>query len=142
MALTVTRSGDWFGRAGHKNEARVKVSFDTSYTTGGMSFKASDVGMRSIEFMSFSSAAGGYQFDYDYTNSKIQVFTQAVTTGATGTADATAGALAKDDTGAEGVVRFMGTATATTYHFGPLQEVPNAVDLSGITGLRVDAIGY
>jgi hypothetical protein len=50
----------------------VDVTLDNSYPTGGESFTPSMVGFRSKDFLQVTiSPAGGYIFEYDYTNRKI-----------------------------------------------------------------------
>jgi len=49
------------------------MTFDSSYATGGLSLTPASLGLSTIDSMSFTSAAGGYDFDYDYTNKKAKV---------------------------------------------------------------------
>lgn len=77
MALTLSTPSpvvaeDVWGRA----KVRVRtVTFDNSYPTGGESFTAADVGLSEIFYVGFSADnSPAYQFAYDYTNKKIQVF--------------------------------------------------------------------
>lgn len=73
MALTVSRTGDWQHLAGNRRVANVTLTFDSSYPTGGESFVASDVGMRTIEKV-LIQPDNGYSFEYDYTNSLLLVY--------------------------------------------------------------------
>lgn len=53
----------------------VQVTFDNSYTTNGMPFTAADANLKNILWCSVAPA-GGYVFEYDYTNSKIIAYRQ------------------------------------------------------------------
>lgn len=73
MALTVSLTGDWLSSLGNRKAASGKITFDSSYTTGGLSLTAANVGLSSIERIEFNSDSG-YTMAYDYTNKKVQVF--------------------------------------------------------------------
>lgn len=78
MAVTVAnvnaRAEDVFGR--HKVRL-VKVTFDSSYATGGESFTPANVGMAKFDYVGVSPDSAvlpGYVVHYDYTNQKLLVF--------------------------------------------------------------------
>jgi hypothetical protein len=78
MALTVSnvdaRSEDVFGR--HRVRLS-KVTFDSSYETGGESFTPADVGLSEFSAVFVSPDAAsipGYVVQYNYTTKKLQVF--------------------------------------------------------------------
>lgn len=80
MALTVAnrdaRAADVFGR--HK-VVFSKVTFDSSYPTGGESFVPADVGLAEFDIVLVSpdsNAAGGHVVQYDYTAKKFKVFVE------------------------------------------------------------------
>jgi len=79
------------------------ITFDSSYPVGGESLTASDLGLNVVQFAN-ATPQTGYVFEYDYTNSKLQVFRSAGFTPAgtfTGTAPAgTAGTVNDSDTAA------------------------------------------
>jgi hypothetical protein len=84
MALTLSVSPPK-GRVGaHARQAAlVRVTFDSSYPTGGESFDPKElVGFTpaavflSPRYASGATGSGGYVFQYDYTNKKILVFEQ------------------------------------------------------------------
>lgn len=140
MALTVTKSGDWYKNIGSLSAARVTVDFDSSYPTGGESFTPADVGMRVFEFVSIESK-GGLTYEFDYTNNKIKAYAQGVLVGSAGsqTLDdfpVTAGVGVTADT------HLSLKSGSATIGLGALKEVPDTNDLSSITGVRVFCIGY
>lgn len=81
MALTVTRvsyDGQSQGVFGNLRYVTADVDFDNSYAAGGEPLTASDFGLTTIVGvipMGATSAGGlttvGYNFVYDYTNSKL-----------------------------------------------------------------------
>jgi len=73
MALTVTRSGDYQNVMGNLRKTYVTVAFDSFYPVGGESLTPADFGLRVID-MILVEPKNGYQFEYDYTNSLIKVF--------------------------------------------------------------------
>ena len=50
------------------------ITFDNSYPTGGESITAADVGLESIALVLFSPDKNGYVAQFDYTNSKIALY--------------------------------------------------------------------
>jgi len=141
MALTVTKTGDWQTNMGNRRVSFVTIAFDNSYATGGESLTAADMGLRVVDFISFQPQIG-FVFEYDYTNSKVKVYTQ-------GAAHAAAGAATLDDyavTAGPGVssgisIAREASAGAVTSRWGPLKEIANTDDLSTITSVRVVAFG-
>ena len=138
MALTLANLT--FNTSGSKRTVIGTIAFDASYPTGGESLTAANLGLGTIDQLRVFPK-NGYVFEYDYTNSKLLAYSQGITTGATGAADSTSGALVLDDTAAEGVVRAMGTSASTTYKLGGLKEVASTADLSAVTGVRFEAVG-
>jgi len=111
------------------------------YATGGIAvtpnkFKLGDGGFDLFLY----NTTTGHQCGFDKTNKKIKVYTQGVTTGATGAAAVGNGAFPIDDAGAELTARLATSAASTTYKMGPLLEVTNAVDLTTIT-FAFEAVG-
>lgn len=49
------------------------LAFDSSYPTGGESLTPANLNMKAIDQIIFAPA-GGYSFEYDYTNQKVKVF--------------------------------------------------------------------
>lgn len=70
MALTVTRTGDWFSTAGNRHKAVVTIDFDSSYARLGEAFAPADVGMRIFERVDIQPK-NGYYFEMDYTGNLI-----------------------------------------------------------------------
>jgi len=138
MALTVaiTRRNV----AGHQNIVTGTIAFDSSYPTGGESFTAADLGLRTIDLMLFQQGTIGLTYSYDYTASKVQAFAQGVLVGS-------AGAAIMDDfpvTAGPGVTASTSVSLATgaaTIGLGSLKEVPSTNDLSTVTGVRFVAFG-
>ena len=71
--------------AGSEIKLEGRVAFDSSYPTGGESFTAAQFGLTKINRVLLQSE-GGYDFETDYTNSKIKAFN-----GGSGTSGATSG---------------------------------------------------
>lgn len=135
LTITVTRritAGDQHLVSGH-------VSFDSSYPTGGESFTAANLGLRTVDLMLVQQTKG-IVFEYDYTNSKLMAYTQGAVVGA-------AGAVTMDDfpvTAGPGVTASTSLSLATgsaTVTWGTLKEVPSTNDLSTITGVRFVVFG-
>lgn len=104
-----------------------------TYATGGPAVTANNFKLGDANFdLRLFPTTTGHIAGYDKTNKKIKSYTQSVTTGATATGALANGALAVNDAGAEGVTRVSTSAISTTYKFGPLTEVANAVDLSAV----------
>ena len=140
MALTVavTRRNV----AGHQNIVTGTIAFDSSYPTGGESLTAADLGLRTVDLMLFQQSDIGFTFSYDYTNSKVKVYTQ-------GYAHGTGGAVTVDDypiTAGPGVtsgisVSLTTGAGAATGNLGPLVETLSTDNLSTVTGVRFVVFG-
>lgn len=137
MALTVaiTRRVT----AGHQHIVSGTVAFDSSYPTGGESFTAADIGLRTMDMVMVHQTKG-IVFEYDYTNSKILAYAQGALVGA-------AGAEILDDfpvTAGPGVTadtHLSLKAGSATIGFGSLKQIANTNDLSTITGVRFVAFG-
>lgn len=74
---------------GGKNPLRMvikRVTFDSSYVTGGEPLTAANLGLASV-VAAFATGATGYKFGYDTTNSKLLAYRS----GASGTAFAEVG---------------------------------------------------
>lgn len=97
MALTVDRTVSKQTVFGNRKVVFAKVTFDSSYPTGGESLVPSDLGLKSIDFISDQTAAAdagttAIVTKYDYTNQKLQAFwgnagTASVLPEVTGTTD-------------------------------------------------------
>lgn len=75
MALTVTLSGDWLSSIGNKRAVSGTITFDSSYDSGGESLTAANIGLGRIERIEFNQGEDGYVFEYDYSASKVIVYT-------------------------------------------------------------------
>lgn len=74
MSLTITDvSRTVFG---NRRVLIVDVAFDSSYPSGGESLTAVDLGFLSIDYIR-ATAKVGYDFDYDYVNSKLKAIRNA-----------------------------------------------------------------
>jgi len=143
MALTVTKDAPRSYRVGKNSPYAVltgKIAFDSSYPTGGESTTGITNSFRTALQITFISD-DGYTFKWDKTNNKVLAYTQGITTGATGAADSTSGALVLNTAAAESVFRAMGTAVSTTYNLQGLKEVPDTTDLSATDDVRFVAYG-
>lgn len=140
MALTVAVTRRVV--AGNQYIVAGTIAFDSSYPTGGESFTAADLGLRIVDMMILQSGSSGFAYEYDYTNSKVLVYSQ-------GAAHATGGAVTMDDyaiTAGPGVsasvsMSFETGAGAVTHRWGPLKEIASTDDLSTITGVRFVCFG-
>jgi len=72
MALTLTNKSHYMGF----RDVICDVAFDDSYLFGGEAFAAKDISMAHIHKV-YIEPVKGYSFEFDYTNNKIKVFTQA-----------------------------------------------------------------
>ena len=61
---------------GNKRYHRVKITFDSSYPYGGEALTARQCGMSNIDSIILEPAKG-FRFEFDHTNSKVQVFGRA-----------------------------------------------------------------
>ena len=75
MAVAITQPAKQ--RRVYLNGARTfdifKVAFDASYPTGGEGLTAANLDLDSIDLV-IAPPAGGYVFEYDYTNSKLLAY--------------------------------------------------------------------
>ena len=88
MGLTISTVAGADFVAGNKKVKVRKVTFDSSYPTGGESLVASDVGLKKIEqviphgaFTANEGGTTGVIVRYDYTNKKLQAFWARATDG-------------------------------------------------------------
>lgn len=63
---------------GTKRMIVARVTFDSSYPTGGETLNLSDIGMRDVECI-LTDGAEGYHLKWDKTNSKLLVYSSAAT---------------------------------------------------------------
>lgn len=80
MALTVSLSGDWLSSFGNKRASSGTITFDSSYATGGESLTPANIGLGTIERITFNHGEDGYVFKYDYTNQKVMAYRTATLT--------------------------------------------------------------
>ena len=73
MALTVALTGDWLESIGSKRAVNGKITFDASYTTGGLSLLPAQIGLGVIDRIEFNQV-GGFVVSYDYTAQKVKAF--------------------------------------------------------------------
>jgi hypothetical protein len=74
MPLTVSLTGDWLESVGSKRAVNGKITFDSSYPTGGESLTPANIGLGVIDNIDFSQGVGGLVFRYDYANKKVMAF--------------------------------------------------------------------
>ena len=77
MALTITTPGnasDVSGVPGNNKYVIKRIQFDSSYPTNGESLTATDLGLESIHIVIIDTESSGYLAQYDYTNSKVEVY--------------------------------------------------------------------
>lgn len=106
---TVTMKHRWVN--GNKKERIVEVVGSSSYTTGGDSLTAANLGLKTVHFASVSVKTGsaGWTGYYDVTNSKLVVYGDGANTGTTSTsAGAPQAASTTDLSGVTFVVRAVG----------------------------------
>lgn len=137
MALTVVINRR--NVVGHQTIVTGTIAFDASYPTGGESFTAADLGLRTIDLMLVQSTAG-LVYNYDYTNSKLLAYSQGFLVGAAGseTLDdfpVTAGVGVTADT------HLSLKAGSATVSVGALKEIPNTNSLASVTNVRYIAFG-
>lgn len=77
MALTVSLTGDWLESVGSKRAVNGKITFDSSYATGGETLTPANIGLGVIDRIEFNQGEDGYVFKYDYTNQKVLVYRSA-----------------------------------------------------------------
>lgn len=122
--------------AGNKRLHHGKITFDSSYPSGGEALTPANIGLHTIERIVFSEALG-FKAEYDYANQKVVVKCPSVVTGAAG-----AGTL--DDFPMSGVGATSAsiglTAGNATTRFGGQQEVADTTNLSTLV-VYFEAIG-
>jgi len=137
MGLTI--SNQEYSVFGNKSVSFFDVAFDSSYPAGGESLTPADIGLLEISHMQIAGNSG-YIFEYDYTNKKLQalyprsaqvaVVTDELTIAASGAANITSG----QSIDVAGTFRSAVDAAVAG-------EVGAGVDLSGVTSVKVMAIG-
>lgn len=75
MALTITKVNDFV--VGDRMCVIADVTFDSSYTTGGLSLTASNLGLFSLDIVDATMARGSNDFAFDYTNNRLLAFSGA-----------------------------------------------------------------
>lgn len=137
MALTI--SGLKKDVVGNKRQHFGLITFDSSYPTGGEALVPADLGLHTIERISFEQGLG-FNFEYDYSAQKVKAFCPGIVIGA-------AGAATLDDFPLTGVgastarsVALDNAASAGTQRFGGQVEVANTENLSTVS-TRFVAIG-
>ncbi len=59
---------------GDRREVVADVTFDNSYTTGGLALTPAQLGMTTLDVVIATSAATGQTFPYDYAAGKLMAF--------------------------------------------------------------------
>ncbi len=112
------------------------------YATGGVLIDITLFGLTTVYFAGFDGNPNGYLYSWDYTNKKIKVWTQGITTGATAAGALANGAFILKSDATESVIRASNTAINTTYEFQACKELPNAIDLSAaLYNIRLELKG-
>jgi hypothetical protein len=81
MAVTIASAGVAdadqikFSTAGQTKLVVKKVTFDSSYPTGGEPLTASDLGLSTV-LAAWPGPSAGYVFEYDITNAKLKAYRQ------------------------------------------------------------------
>jgi len=112
-----------------------KVSFDSSYPTGGESCSGISRYFKSILNITFTGK-DGYIFEYDKTNDKVKVM---YPQGGESTAQTDGSAVI--DSGATSVTSTAANGAIVTVYAGKAREVANATDLSTLTDVEFTAVG-
>lgn len=137
MALTITaKEKSVFG---NKRIVTADIDFDSSYPTDGESLTPANLGLKEINIL-LTTSKSGYMFEYDYSNKKLKamypksaqaaVTTDKITIASSGAANITDGQSCTVDS------TFRSAVDA-----GAGAEVGDVTDLSGVTSVRVLAIG-
>jgi len=132
MAATLVLPSTWQGVSGPFRVGIGVVNLGV-YATGGVAINPVDFGVTTVYFAAFDGNPNGFGYAWDYTNKRVKVFVQGITTGATAAGALANGAFILADDGTETVIRASGTAISTTYEFQAMKELSNAVDLSSST---------
>lgn len=116
------------------------VAFDSSYPTGGEALAAATIGLQKINML-VATGKSGYLFEYDYDNAKLKAMTptaaQAAVTTDKITITASGAANITDGQSCTVAADFRSAVDASA-----ADEVANATNLSGVTGVKVMAFGY
>jgi len=157
MALTISNLK--FDVRGARNAVYGTIDFDSSYATGGEALTAANVGLAAIDTIDIR-AKNGYVFEYDYTNSKVLAYRAPLQThghdllviggqaaaSTSAVSVVTAVTLGKEAAGnttvAKADVATKGGVSSETLAAAALSEVGSAVDLSAVTSVRFEAVGY
>ena len=138
MALTISNLRHT-GMSGMRSKL-CDIAFDSSYPTGGEALTPASLGLERIEHISIEPN-GGYFFEYDYDNAKLKAFTPTATQTAVTTDEVTIAA-----SGAGAITDGQSCLVAATFRSAVDAsaggEVGNTTDLSGVTSVKVMAIGY
>jgi len=79
MGLTIA-SREW-GVGGNMRHNRFKITFDSSYPTGGEPLTVAKMGLKTLSNIVIEPASG-YVFVYDRTNSKVKAYVTGASSGA------------------------------------------------------------
>jgi len=116
------------------------IAFDSSYPTGGESLTPANLGLKQI-LQVHVSPKSGYLFEYDYDNEKLKAFTPTAAQAAVTTDKITITA-----SGAANITDGQSCTVDSTFRSAvdaaAADEVANATNLSGVTGVKVMVIGY
>ncbi len=123
---------------GNMRMATGTISFDSSYSTGGLAFDPAQLGMSSIELIVFAPTSG-VVFEFDHSNVKVKAFFPTGGAGTPGSALATASGLAAS--GASTASAVDATRPTVALLPGVGTEVPASQNLSTLTGVRFFAVG-
>lgn len=149
MALTITRTGDFFRQEGNRNASTIQIAFDTSYPPGGETLNATDFGLRIIEEIEFqSNGRHGYIYSTDTTLPATSVLVEVLcpTGGTTAPTSDAAPTLA-----ATGIMTASGADSSSlvdhTHPSGVASggrgiEMGNTANLASLTAIWVKATGY
>lgn len=73
MAFTVAPVADGQNIAGNRRQVVVRLTFDSSYPTGGEAIAAADLGLSRIDAL-FIQPTSGYVFEYVASTGKIKAY--------------------------------------------------------------------
>jgi len=148
MALTITI--ERMTRMGRESVREGVIAFSSSYATGGMELTPANLRLQVITFIDIPMRSG-FLFEYDYTNRRVRVFhpraaianTLAVSTPAlphaSGATAVTSSVATTPDHAAGAACAVSGVAGVAA---GAGAEVPNATNLSALTGVKFRAYGF
>jgi len=114
-----------------------KISFDSSYPTGGESLDLTDR-LRTVLAV-FIENKSGYIFEYDYTNKKVKAYypTKSQSSNLAGTVTVTS----NTGDGDAGTYNVSFSGEKGEVDAGPGEEVADTTDLSSVTNVRFVAYG-